>query len=319
MPTALFGLNTCFAVKRWPEPEEWAPIALSMGVDHVQFSFDLIDPILTGDDRMYHHTREVCEEHGVAIASAFTGLISYAQNSLGHPNDMMRERALDWYRAAIDASAALGARSVGGHIGALSVRQYDDPQERAKAINGIIGSVRALAEHAAKRKLDFLLWEVMPVAREYPSELDAAEELMEKLGGATAVPVALCLDMGHACLAGASARDRDPYEWLERLGRFTQVVHLQQTDGLGDRHWPFTAELNRQGIVDPDRVVDLVAQFERDTVELMLEPMFAFEAEDPQVLADLHESVSFWEPALERIGVGLAPARPGGQIEQGRV
>ena len=25
MPSAVFGLNTCFAVKRWPEPEEWAP------------------------------------------------------------------------------------------------------------------------------------------------------------------------------------------------------------------------------------------------------------------------------------------------------
>ena len=253
-------------------------------------------------------TPHVCEQHGIKITSAFTGLISYSQNSLGHPDTIMRERARDWYRAAIDAAATLGARGVGGHIGALSVRQFDDPRERERAIADIIASVRVLAEHAAARKLDFLLWEVMPVAREYPSELDATEELMATLDGSTAVPVALCLDMGHACAAGASERDRDPYAWLERLGRYTQVVHLQQTDGLGDRHWPFTAEFNQQGIVEPDRVVDLVAGFQREAVELMLEPMFAFEAEDAQVLADLRESVAFWEPALRRLGTGVTVA-----------
>lgn len=318
MPSAVFGLNTCFAVKRWPEPEEWAPIALSMGIEHVQFSFDLIDPILAGDDRLYHQTREVCEKCGITITSAFTGLISYAQNSLGHPNRAMRERARDWYMAAIDAAAALGAASVGGHIGALSVRQFDDPEQRDQAVVGIVDSVRALAEHAATRNLGSLLWEVMPVAREYPSELDAAEELMAKLEGTTAVPVVLCLDMGHACAVGASELGRDPYVWLERLGAFTQVVHLQQTDGLGDRHWPFTAEFNQQGIVEPDRVVDLVAGFQREAVELMLEPMFAFEAEDAQVLADLRESVAFWEPALRRLGTGVTVA-DGRGVDQGSV
>jgi D-erythrulose 1-phosphate 3-epimerase len=318
MPSAVFGLNTCFAVKRWPEPEEWVPIAQSMGVEHVQFSFDLIDPILAGDDRLFHHTREVCEQHGITITSAFTGLISYAQNSLGHPNEAMRERAQEWYRAAIDAAAALGAPGVGGHIGALSVGQFDDPGQRAQAVAGIVDSVRALAEHAAARNLGFLLWEVMPVAREYPSQLDAAEELMATLDGSTAVPVLLCLDMGHACAAGASELDRDPYAWLKRLGSFTQVVHLQQTDGVADRHWPFTAAFNQQGIVDPERVVDLVAGFQRETVELMLEPMFAFEAADAQVLADLRESVAFWEPALQRLAVG-GTAAGGNEIDQEKV
>jgi sugar phosphate isomerase/epimerase len=317
MPSVVFGLNTCFAVKRWPEPEEWAPIAASMGVEHVQFSFDLIDPILAGDERLYHDTREICEQHGITITSAFTGLISYAQNSLGHPSETIRERAQDWFRSAIDAAAALGAPSVGGHIGALSVRQFNDPAQRGRTVAGIVDSVRALAEYAAERDLRSLLWEVMPVAREYPSELDAAEELMATLDSTTAVPVVLCLDMGHACAAGASELDRDPYLWLERLGDYTQVVHLQQTDGLGDRHWPFTAEFNQQGIVDPDRGVDLVAGFDRETVELMLEPMFAFEAEDAQVLADLRESVAFWQEALRRLAA-LTVARGHG-TDQGRI
>ena len=38
-------MNTCFAVKRWPEPEEWTRIvAEEFGLKTVQFSFDLMDP-----------------------------------------------------------------------------------------------------------------------------------------------------------------------------------------------------------------------------------------------------------------------------------
>ena len=38
------GINTCFAVKRWPRPEEWARIAADeLGLDLVQHSLDLVD------------------------------------------------------------------------------------------------------------------------------------------------------------------------------------------------------------------------------------------------------------------------------------
>lgn len=39
-----FGLNTSFAIKRWPEPERWAALTRQIGVDLMQFSFDLLDP-----------------------------------------------------------------------------------------------------------------------------------------------------------------------------------------------------------------------------------------------------------------------------------
>ena len=38
------GINTCFAVKRWPLPEEWARIVRDeLGLDLVQHSFDVVD------------------------------------------------------------------------------------------------------------------------------------------------------------------------------------------------------------------------------------------------------------------------------------
>jgi D-erythrulose 1-phosphate 3-epimerase len=302
MPTVGFGVNTCFAVKRWPEPEEWSRLLAEMGVTQAQFSFDLADPVMVGDESIYTDTRRACDEAGISITSAFTGLIPYSQNLLGHPSEPMRRQSLYWYRAAIDATAVLGGSAVGGHIGALSVRQYRDPEGRRRGIARIVEGVRELAQHAATRGLSCLLWEIMPVAREYPVGLEECEELMARLDGDTAVPIALCLDMGHACAAGATGANRDPYAWLERLGRYTQVVHVQQTDGVGDRHWPFTTEFNAQGIIDPARVVDLVAQFERPRVEIVLEAISAFEADDDAVLADVQESVAYWQPAMERLG-----------------
>ncbi|HXR27260.1 MAG TPA: hypothetical protein VN771_05305, partial [Candidatus Baltobacteraceae bacterium] len=41
------GVNDCFAVKRWPRPEDWAPIVRDrLGLTVFQHSLDLVD--LTG-------------------------------------------------------------------------------------------------------------------------------------------------------------------------------------------------------------------------------------------------------------------------------
>ena len=38
------GINTCFAVKRWPMPDDWAPIVRDrLGLPLVQHSLDLVD------------------------------------------------------------------------------------------------------------------------------------------------------------------------------------------------------------------------------------------------------------------------------------
>lgn len=315
MPSVTFGLNTCYATKRWPEPAEWAAIAARLGVRHVQFSFDLLDPLLNGDAAAYAEARRSCERLGIEITSAFTGLIGYSQNSLAHPSEHVRDRARAWFEAAIEATAILGAHGLGGHIGAMSVAQHADPAARQLAIDRTVAAVRGLADRAAERGLEFLLWEIMPVAREYPSRLDDTADLVARLAG-TAVPVELCLDLGHMCAHDATGADRDPFAWLERLGAHTRCVHLQQTDGQMDRHWPFTAEFNAQGIVQADRVIGLVSQFDRDEVELMLEPMFAFETADQDVAAALADSVEFWRPALARVGGGgLEPAAPATTLE----
>lgn len=306
MPTVTYGTNTCFAVKRWPEPEEWTRIVADLGVEHVQFSLDLADPVLSSSDETYKKIREVAERRGITIASAFTGFVGYAQNLLGHPDAALRAAAEDWYRAAISAAAALGARAVGGHVGAMSVREFEDHATRDTAVRRIKDAVLRLSEHAEREGLEALLWEIMPVAREYPATFDEVDELLDEFEGRTAVPVALCLDTGHACLHGGTPAERDPYAWIERYGKHAWTIHLQQTDGVFDRHWPFADRFNEQGIIDPDRVVDLVAALPQAEVELMFEPVHAFEAPDEQVLDDLAASFEHWREPIARLGVTTA-------------
>ena len=80
-PRIHLGINTCFAVKRWPEPEQWIRlITHDLGLDCCQFSFDLVDPLLDADaTRAYaEETRQRAANAGLHIHSSFTGLAAYS-------------------------------------------------------------------------------------------------------------------------------------------------------------------------------------------------------------------------------------------------
>jgi sugar phosphate isomerase/epimerase len=292
------GVNLTFAGKRWPEASAWSRLVAEMGISHVQFSFDLADPELSWDLDRYVRLRTEAAANGVQITSAFTGGMIYVQNFLGDPDLAVRDRAEAWYRRAIAAAARLGASSMGGHMGAISVREWADRDLREARQTAIVEAVLRLSAEAAGHGLDALLWEIMPVIREYPATMETVAAMLERCERSAAVPVELCLDVGHACRQGADDREASPYEWLERFGPQTRCVHLQQTDGRLDRHWPFTEECNRQGIIEPARVVEILRRSGRATVELMLEPIPAPEVSDAQVEADVRASVEHWRPML---------------------
>ena len=297
MTELLFGFNLTFAAKRWPETDAWAQLVASMGIHHVQYSFDLWDPEIGSDLSACDEIRDRAEHHNVSISSTFTGASQYAQNLLAHPDPAARERAEAWYVRAIQASGRLGARAAGGHMGAMSVATAADPERRAAAISGLEDAVRRLSKVAADVGLAALQWEIMPVAREHPASIESTEGMLDRLSNAD-VPVELCLDTGHACAAGADGPDVDPYAWLERLIDRCWSVHLQQTDGAADRHWPFTQNHAENGIIDPERILRIVEGSTRPSIELMLEQIPAPEVADEVVVEEARASVEHWQRRL---------------------
>jgi D-erythrulose 1-phosphate 3-epimerase len=294
------GINTCFAVKRWPEPERWAElVAGTLRLDLVQHTLDLVDldagaPV----GAQAGAVAAACTRRGIAVHSTFTGLGAYGRNLLLDPDPSKRHRALEWFRRAIDFTALAGGRAAGGHVGAFSVSDWHDDARRRSLWDSLRADLRELAAHAAGRGLDAFLFENMAARRE-PSTIADAESLLAP-GDAGHAAVALCLDVGHQCVIGTSGADRDPYAWLERLGACAPVVHIQQSDAEADHHWPFTAERNAQGRIDAGRVLAALDASGAGEVALVLEVIPSFEQDDDQVLAELVESVAHWRTALDR-------------------
>jgi len=58
----------------------------------------------------------------------------------------------------------------------------------------------------------------------------------------------------------ARERDCDLYRWLEEVGCYSPIVHLQQSNGKASSHLPFTAANNEVGVVHPGKVLRAIAR-----------------------------------------------------------
>ena len=80
----------------------------------------------------------------------------------------------------------------------------------------------------------------------------------------------MCAEMEKFPYLFAEQRDGDPYVWIEDLGCYAPIIHLQQTDGTVSAHWPFTEFRNRNGLIAGDRVLHAIAHsYRREAPEGM--------------------------------------------------
>ena len=298
------GINTCFAVKRWPRPEDWAPVVRdTLGLRLVQHTLDLVEPPL-GERSVVSAAapvRSAAGSFGLRVHSTFTGLAAYSANLLLHPDPEARSAARIRLHRAIAFTARVGAVATGGHVGAFSVPDWNDATSRHRRWTVLRAELATLAGEARRSGLEYLVVENLAAARE-PSTMAMIRELLTD-GDQGRVPIRLCLDVGHMCVPGVTGPDADPYAWLRELGRQSPIVQLQQSDESGDHHWPFTAERNAAGRIDADRVIDALGEGGVDESALILEVIPPFEQDDEAVLSDLRASVDYWREALERRGV----------------
>jgi D-erythrulose 1-phosphate 3-epimerase len=301
MPRLHLGINTCFAVKRWPEPEQWLSIVKDdLGLDCCQFSLDLVDPMLDHKAIATYATtvQKIATEMHVLLHSTFTGLAAYSWSQLLHPTPALRSAAMQWYKQAIDFTAQLGAYGTGGHIGAFSIQDASNAQRRESLLEELKERLEELSLYAARQGLRFLLFENMAVPREWGHSIEESQYITSLTvnGG---VPLLLCLDVGHPCALHTGTISDNYLAWFSQPWPHTPVIHLQQTDRTGDHHWPFTQEYNSNGIVKAQDVLTAIQQWpETNDVYLLLEPIHPFEADEATVLQELRESVQYWREAM---------------------
>jgi D-erythrulose 1-phosphate 3-epimerase len=278
-----FGINLSFAPKRWPEPEAWARIVREdMGLDSVQFSFDLLDPWWPDPARLdqARRVRAAAESFGLTIHSAQIGIAKYTFNGLLHPEPELRAVAVAWWERAIEVTAELGAGAIGGPLGALTSTSDAVGGERERIYDEVLGTIERLSGRAASAGLSALLVEPTPQAREIPASVAESVRLAHDLEGRCAVPMRYVLDIGHALyqpLYGPGARLP---EWLDAVGEHIGILHIQNTDFQSDSHWGWP---DARADYDLRRFAAEVHAAGLDDVPVFLEVFYPFESADQLV------------------------------------
>jgi len=289
------GLNLCFAIKRWPEPEEWARIvADELDVKAVQFTMDLIDPWWPESDRraMAGRVRTAAAARGIAIHSVQIGLAGYTYNGLLHPDETARRIAEDWWRRSIDMAAELGAGAVGGPIGALSVADAASSDRRAALYAEVVDRLGGLAGHARQSGLEALLIEPTPLPREIPSTIAEAKRLIADTSGG-AVPLRFVIDVGHALYRPLYGEDASLVPWLSELRDHIGVLHLQNHDYRADAHWGWP---DARGTYDPTGFFREVRDAGLDEVPVFIEVFSPFEQADDEIVPLIRSSLAACRP-----------------------
>ncbi len=291
------GINLAIATKRWPEPEAWtAFVRDDLGLELVQFSFDLLDPWWPAKQRAAQadRVRAAAASAGLRIHSAQIGFAGYSFNMLLGPDPELRALGETWWERAIEVAVGIGAGAMGGPVGALTVTSAGVAGEREARYAELLEILVRLSGRAAHAGLEALLVEPTPLRREIPGTVEEGRRLADDLRGRTAVPVEYVVDVGHAMYEPLYGTPAPLAPWLDALGQDVGVLHLQNTDFQSDSHWGWP---DARGRVD-------VAAFARDAeasgldVPVILEIVHPFELDDDAMRAHVVSSVEHCRRAL---------------------
>lgn len=304
MTNIKLGMNTSFAVNRYPLTKEWMDIvADELGIKYIQFYFDLLDPVIIEENVRNENCLEIkeyAEKKGIVIQSTATAAISHQSNFLLHPDPKVRESYVNWYKKGIDETALMGCKSMGVYVGAFSMADIKNEKRKNQLLDEYTDIMARLSMYAKKKGLEYLLIEPMSIAREYPCTIEETEYIYKQLNKVSEIPIYLNLDVGHLNISSANKDDGDTYAWIRDLLKYSKVLHLQQTQHAASLHAPFTEENNKNGIIDCKRVVDEVMRTKVDEIYLIMELFYkpiAFN--DDIVILSLKESVNYWKKLLE--------------------
>ncbi|MFC3882137.1 sugar phosphate isomerase/epimerase family protein [Bacillus songklensis] len=303
-----FGISTGFAIKRWGDPKEWIRfVKEELGLDVIQFSFDQFDPRGRKESVQGYCelVRNECEKRNVLIHSTFTGLSIYSHNLLYHPLLEGRIDGLDWFEHAFSMTEKLGTNGTGGPFGGMDLNTFFDIQQRMYMEKWGEEALVSLLQKAKTYGIEHFYWEPTPIMRENPVTIKEIKDFLEKirgLAGRDAASLSICFDVGHTTNREASGDDANPYAWMTRLSDYISIIHLQQTDGTLDRHWPFTSRYNEIGKINASELIESVEQMERERMTLLLEIGHPFEEDDAVVKKEIMESVNYWRSALKEKG-----------------
>lgn len=298
------GINTCFAVKRWPRPSDWISITKNeLNLGGAQISTDLLSPSFEFSSAIKYmeEVKIVASAYDLEIHSLFTGLGAYSSNLLLSNSESERKSAFEWFCRLVDLANLVGAKGIGGHIGAISVDANKDSKSRTGLIESLKEYMFKLAEYAKSNGLEHLQFENLAVVREYGHSIVEAKDLEDSLMNSS-VPWILCLDVGHPAALGRESKDNNIRDWISQPWRNTPVLQLQQSAYSSDRHAPYFSRDPIEGENSPAEIIRGVNKWEASTVPAFFEIIHPHEVSDELVLKEIKESIALWQHLIVDLG-----------------
>jgi sugar phosphate isomerase/epimerase len=296
------GINTGFAINRFPEPDDWTSIvADELGLDTIQFTADLLNPFLPESlvRRDADRIRDLCARKNISVQTTFTSAFTRV-NHLLHPDPETRRVWLDWFKRFITLSVQLGAEGAGSHFGILSSRDNANAETRERRIAEGVAGWRELSAFGAALGLKYLLFEPMSIPRELAETIPATRDILNRCQEGFVAPMLLCLDVDHGDLQSSDPADTDPHAWIRAFADVSPCIHIKQSLRDKGGHYPFVARYNEQGKIVPGEILDTMraAGIKECTLLLEISHRERWPA-DYTVVEDLKESVEYWRPAVE--------------------
>lgn len=292
----LIGVNLSFAVKRWLDPEQLAQICKQdLGVDHVQFTWDLINPWWPQDKRqiLAERYRQAFDRQGIRIDASFGGIAAYTYAQLLSPTQIEREISLQFFKRCVDLTAELGAKIIGTPVGGMDHKDAFDPIRRQQRYQDLIGYIKQLATYCKDRSIEEIQIEATPLITEFPHSPAVSNQLIDDLQAAD-VKVSLLIDWGHALYKPLLQEEADMEWWLQQCGHNVGAIHLQQTDGLLDRHWGF----DQDGLVTAEKIRQVADRTGTHHIPQYVEFIPPFEASDQEVLDRMKKTMYYLQRHL---------------------
>jgi D-erythrulose 1-phosphate 3-epimerase len=117
----------------------------------------------------------------------------------------------------------------------------------------------------------------------------------------------------------AKQSDGDTYRWLEELGCYSPIVHLQQTTGGSSAHQPFTEEYNRKGIIFGEPLLMALEKAYQtpdgggfppkcEEIYLTLEIFSSTSEMNTDIMKKIQDSIQYWRQFIPIDGMKLSKA-----------
>jgi sugar phosphate isomerase/epimerase len=274
---------------------DW-PVGLSTGCFYQKSIFDCLEAILTGGFSLievcsspahldYHDSaniRRVAAQLEALGISAYSFHAPFADHiDITSLDEAQRTASVREVITAADAAALLGVRYLVVHPGPEH-SHLPAGDERLHRLDHVAHSLSEIARHCQRLGITCVLENKLPHLL-----FGNTADMLWILGAMTVTEIGVCLDTGHAHLAGEIDTA------VHKLSRHLRVVHASDNSGHYDDHLP-----PGQGKIDWPRVLGLLRE-NRFAGAIMME--IAGHGEPAQILEGARQARQFlrrtaWRP-----------------------